>query len=318
MCWSRARSATRRSPNWGWARSRRAARASTTAPCWPRSAWRRLTCSGVAEREYAELARRVEVYRGGQPPPDVAGRTVIVVDDGLATGVTARAALRAVRAGRAARTILAVPVAPAASVVAMRAEADEVVVLASPRHFRSVGEWYVAFGQLSDADVLSLLAQASRPPPLTHRPAAAPPAPLARLGCRGQKKIRAAARMPRRGWGVSVPLPCPDREASGRVGPPHPAPALGRALFLVQPAPHAVLLRPGQRVVEALDPDRAVGADRLGLALPDLTLRLALTVGTEEEDKILRTARGSILPAPVGPGKHSRLPTHLRHGTNHL
>ena len=120
--------------------------------------------SAVAEREHAELTRRVEVYRAGQPPPDVTGRTAVVVDDGLATGVTARAALRAVRARGAARTILAVPVAPSPSAAAMRAEADEVVVLASPRHFRSVGEWYVSFGQLAAAAVLSLLAQAAARP----------------------------------------------------------------------------------------------------------------------------------------------------------
>ena len=278
--------------------------------------------SDVAEREYAELARRVEVYRGGQPPPDVAGRSVIVVDDGLATGVTARAALRAVRAGRAARTILAVPVAPAASVAAMRAEADEVVVLASPRHFRSVGKWCVAFGQLSDADVLSLLAQAAARPPLTPPPDAPPSRrprrPRARLGCRGQKKIRAASRNAAARMGLSV---CCCRALTGRrqaaLARPRPAPALAPVL-LVQPAPDAVLLRPGQRVIEALNADRALGAHRLGLPLPDVALRLALTVRPEEKDKILLAARSSILPAPVGPGKHSRLPTHLRHGTNHL
>ncbi len=120
--------------------------------------------SAVAEREHDELDRQVEVYRAGRPPPDVTGRTAVVVDDGLATGVTARAALRAVRARGAARIILAVPVAPPASAAAMRTEADEVVVLASPRHFRAVGEWYVSFGQLADADVLSLLAQAAARP----------------------------------------------------------------------------------------------------------------------------------------------------------
>jgi putative phosphoribosyl transferase len=114
----------------------------------------------TAEREREELTRRVRVYRGGQPPPDVTGRLIVLVDDGIATGVTARAALRAIRAKGAGRTILAVPVAPRAAVAQMMREADDVVVLASPAAFRSVGEWYVSFGQLSDADVLSLLARA--------------------------------------------------------------------------------------------------------------------------------------------------------------
>jgi putative phosphoribosyl transferase len=113
---------------------------------------------GVVERERAELARRVHVYRGGRPPPDFAGRQVIVVDDGLATGVSARAAVRAVRAGSPARVVLAVPVASSQAVEALEAETDEVVTLVTPRRFRSVGEWYAEFGQLTDADVLTLLA----------------------------------------------------------------------------------------------------------------------------------------------------------------
>ncbi|MBT2227131.1 phosphoribosyltransferase [Nonomuraea sp. NEAU-A123] len=119
-----------------------------------------MTPESVAEvvaEERRELARRVKVYRGDRPLPDLAGREVIVVDDGLATGATARAALRAVRAAKPHRVTLAVPVGARDTVEAMREEADEVVVLRVPVDFRAVGQWYERFDQLSDADVLDLL-----------------------------------------------------------------------------------------------------------------------------------------------------------------
>jgi putative phosphoribosyl transferase len=115
--------------------------------------------TAVLAAEEAELARRVRVYRGGSPLPRVAGWCVIVVDDGLATGATARAALRSLREAQAAHLVLAVPVAPVSAATAMRAEADQVIVLATPRLFSSVGEWYTSFGQLNDADVLALLTE---------------------------------------------------------------------------------------------------------------------------------------------------------------
>lgn len=111
----------------------------------------------VVERERRELARRVRVYRGSRALPDVAGRDVVVVDDGLATGVTARAALRALAAAEPDRLTLAAPVGAARTVRMLRGEADEVVVLATPPDFRAVGQWYEYFDQLGDAEVLSLL-----------------------------------------------------------------------------------------------------------------------------------------------------------------
>ncbi len=122
--------------------------------------------AAVVARERAELARRVAVYRGGRPPPDVTGAPVIVVDDGLATGVTARAAMRALRDRGAGRTVLAVPVASRQAAVALKAETDEVVTLVTPRRFRSVGEWYADFGQLTDDDVLMLLSSSRETAPV--------------------------------------------------------------------------------------------------------------------------------------------------------
>jgi putative phosphoribosyl transferase len=111
----------------------------------------------VIEAERAELDRRVAAYRGDRPPPEIAGRTVVVVDDGLATGSTARAALRAVRAPRPARLVLAVPVGAADTVRALRADADEIVVLAEPVPFFAVGQWYEDFAQTTDAEVVAAL-----------------------------------------------------------------------------------------------------------------------------------------------------------------
>ncbi|MEO3791614.1 phosphoribosyltransferase [Nonomuraea sp. B10E15] len=114
----------------------------------------------VVEQERRELARRVSVYRGDRPLPSLEGREVIVVDDGLATGGTARAALRAVSTAKPDKVTLAVPVGARDTVTSLREEADEVVVLLTPVDFRAVGQWYERFDQLSDDDVLELLREA--------------------------------------------------------------------------------------------------------------------------------------------------------------
>lgn len=116
--------------------------------------------ASTIEAERDELARRVRDYRGDRPLPDIEGRTVILVDDGLATGVTARAALEALRTHHPGRLVLAVPVAAPATAQAMTQRADEVVVLHTPDGFAAVGQWYADFTQTSDETVQELLDQA--------------------------------------------------------------------------------------------------------------------------------------------------------------
>jgi putative phosphoribosyl transferase len=104
-----------------------------------------------------EIRRRSETYRGGRPPLDLAGKVAVIVDDGIATGGTAMAAVRWARQREAAAVILAVPVAPADAVKRLLQEADDVRVLATPEPFYAVGQWYTDFPQVSDGEVVELL-----------------------------------------------------------------------------------------------------------------------------------------------------------------
>lgn len=110
----------------------------------------------------AEIARRVQAYRGDRPLLPLAGRTVIVLDDGIATGATMVAALRAVRAMGPAHLVAAVPVAPPEGVARLASEADEVVCLIAPELFQAVGQFYEDFTQVDDAEVVALLSREAR------------------------------------------------------------------------------------------------------------------------------------------------------------
>ncbi|GHF34508.1 hypothetical protein GCM10018790_10280 [Kitasatospora xanthocidica] len=116
--------------------------------------------AGVERRERTELERRARRYRGDRPPADVRGRTVVVVDDGIATGSTARAACRIVRERGAARVVLAVPVAPPDWTDRLAEVADELVCVDTPSPFFAIGEFYADFSQTGDEEVLRLLAEA--------------------------------------------------------------------------------------------------------------------------------------------------------------
>jgi putative phosphoribosyl transferase len=108
-------------------------------------------------REGVELDRRDRMYRGGRPATPLAGRTVILVDDGLATGATMEAAIQAVRQSHPARVVVAAPVGAAETCQRLRALADEVVCASMPDYFQAVGLWYERFDQTSDEEVIELL-----------------------------------------------------------------------------------------------------------------------------------------------------------------
>jgi putative phosphoribosyl transferase len=111
------------------------------------------------ERQRLEIARRMEAYRGARPEPQLQGKTVVLVDDGVATGATVLASLRAIRQHKPKQLILAVPVGAADSIAMLAREADRVVSLYSPEVFWAVGAFYSDFGQTSDEEVVHLLRQ---------------------------------------------------------------------------------------------------------------------------------------------------------------
>jgi len=111
----------------------------------------------IVSRETEELRRRVAAYRGERPLPPLGGRSVIVVDDGVATGVTDTAALRAIRRQRPRHLILAVPVSAPDSAARLREEADELICLIEPPLLQGVGQWYDDFTQVTDAEVIATL-----------------------------------------------------------------------------------------------------------------------------------------------------------------
>lgn len=134
----------------------------------------------VTAQERIELERRMQAYRGSRPWPVLEGQCVILVDDGLATGATMRAAIAAVRLQNPAKIVVAVPVAPHDTLARMRSAVNQVVCLATPEPFHAIGAWYANFPQLSDDEVRALLAQcwaradAARPSACPCHPGAQP------------------------------------------------------------------------------------------------------------------------------------------------
>lgn len=116
-----------------------------------------MTINAVARKEQQELERRERLYRGDSPPAEVRGKTVILVDDGLATGSTMRAAIAALKNLGPDRIVVAVPVAPPSTINELFREVDEVVCILTPEDFRGVGRWYQDFSQTTDQEVRSLL-----------------------------------------------------------------------------------------------------------------------------------------------------------------
>ena len=118
------------------------------------------TAARIAEEQVEELTRRVRLYRHGRAPPHVAGRTVVVVDDGVATGASVRAAARGLRRRGATRVVLAAPVVSASVEPDLRRDFDEVIALEAPAHVDAIRDWYERFPEVTDQDVVACLARA--------------------------------------------------------------------------------------------------------------------------------------------------------------
>lgn len=123
---------------------------------------RKSTIDKVTEQELEELKRREQQYRGNRPPIDVRDRTVILIDDGLATGASMLAAVRGLRTQTPASIVVAVPAAAPQAIEILRAEVDEAVFVIAPYEFKGVGNWYEDFSQTTDEEVQWLLAEAER------------------------------------------------------------------------------------------------------------------------------------------------------------
>ncbi len=121
-----------------------------------------LDIDAIEQRERIELERRARRYRGDRPRLDLLGRCVVIVDDGIATGSSARAACRVARAQGASRLVLAVPVAPKAAVSALRDVCDDMLCVTAPEPFYAVGEWYGDFSPTSDDEVVELLCRGAQ------------------------------------------------------------------------------------------------------------------------------------------------------------
>jgi len=124
--------------------------------------------AAVSAAEELELARREQLYRGDRPPPDVRDQTIILIDDGLATGSTMRAAVAALRQREPARIVVAVPVGAAETCAEFHDEADEAICARTPEPFYAVGAWYADFSQTTDEEVRKLLEQAEEPSAAGH------------------------------------------------------------------------------------------------------------------------------------------------------
>jgi len=209
--------------------------------------------AAVERRERAELDRRARRFRGDRRRTPLAGRTAVIIDDGIATGSTARAACQVARAQGAVRVVLAVPVAPPSARSALAADADEVICLETPGHFLAIGEWYRDFSQTSDQEVVSLLRRAAGEGVAAaggnDGPAAAAEAGRAPAGTtptRGPPAGGTDAPTPSRpAGGVDVPVPSPP---AGGVDVPVPSPPAGGADVPV-PSPPA-----GGADISALSP----------------------------------------------------------------